>query len=217
MKIDVGLNLLSLYKSFTKAKNEANFQTEPLEDEDYDTTTVTGMTSAILSALEKGECDEAYSLLMEWTMNYPLENGSTILYNYLSVEIYLRMMDGEDDLESNVSNLNSAIDAANTFFMVNSDEGHPMDEIADEIHERISRIINSFDAEVLEEEDLDVDVLENPILLPKVEDASIEGRMKKAIKHHQQKYGDYLQDNERSLIKEICSQLSIDYHEVLPY
>lgn len=211
MKSDIGLKLLSLYRDISGAKSKpSNKFVSVYEMDDFDTTTVEGMTSAILSNLEKGDCDEAYTLLNEWTMNYPLENESTILYNYLSVEIFLRMMDGETELDKNESYLNSAIDAANTFFMVNSDEGHPMDEVAAEIHERLLNIIASFDDDTLDEEELSIEELESPTILPQIEDVSIEGKIKRAIELHKHKYGNYLQDNERNIIKEICKQLELN-------
>lgn len=218
MKTDIGLKLLSLYRDITVMTSKTkNSIVSIKESDDFDISTVEGMTSVILSSLETGNCDEAYSLLTEWTMNYPLENESSILYNYLSVEIFLRMMDGVDDVETSVRNLNLAVDAANTFFMVNSDEGHPMDEIAKEVHERLLNIIGSFDDDTLEEYELRIENLESPILLPLKEDISIEGRLKKAIEKHKQKYGDYLQNNERSLIKEICTQLGADYLKIMHY
>ena len=218
MKTDIGLKLLSLYRDITVMTSKTkNSIVSIKESDDFDISTVEGMTSAILSSLETGNCYEAYSLLTEWTMNYPLENESSIQYNYLSVEIFLRMMDGVDDVETSVRNLNLAIDAANTFFMVNSGEGHPMDEIAKEVHERLLNIIGSFDDDTLEEYELRIENLESPILLPLKEDISIEGRLKKAIEKHKRKYGNYLQNNERNLIKEICTQLEADYLTIMRY
>lgn len=181
---DIGLKLLSLCRDITVMTSKTkNSIVSIKESDDFDISTVEGMTSAILSGLETGNCDKAYSLLTEWTMNYPLEDESSILYNYLSVEIFLRMMNGVDNVETIVRNLNFAVDAANTFFMVNSDEGHPMDEIAKEVHERLLNIIGSFDDDTLEEYELRIENLESPILLPLKEDISIEGRFKKAIEN----------------------------------
>lgn len=100
-------------------------------------------------------------------MNYPLEKEGTSLYNYFCSEYHLRLLDGEDDLtDEMVTNLSEAIDAANSFFMANESEGHVMDNVAEELYNRIKGIIESIGQDDLKEAGLEILCLDEPQLLP---------------------------------------------------
>ena len=96
-KSDIGLKLMSLYRDITKARhnNDSGRASNDLI-EDPDTSTVEGMTVAILSSLDNRDFDGALTLLNDWVMNYPLEKEGTCLYNYLRAEYHLRLLDGEE-------------------------------------------------------------------------------------------------------------------------
>ena len=175
-------------------------------NEGLDTTTVAGMVRAISIALERGDCDEAYTLLDDWTMSFPLENESSALFHYLRVETYLRQMDVEDDDVEYANLLNSVIDSANDFFLANSDSGHAMDDEARGIYRRLAELIASLD--LMEIDDLKVKELELPELLPVEYDVTPSGLIRKALKRHTNKYG-YLNFEARHLLRCICNEFGI--------
>lgn len=161
---DIGLKLLSLYRATTKARHN----NDSSKDSNYSfkhsyTSTVDGMTTAILSSLDNRDFDNALTLLNEWVMSYPLEKEGTSLYNYLRAEYHLRLLVGEEVMTEFVDNLNDAIDAANTFFIANSEERHAMDDLAEELSNRIKGIIESIGKD-LKETGLEILGLDEPQL-----------------------------------------------------
>lgn len=165
-KTDIGLKLLSLYRAITKARynNDSGRLSEDLF-EDSDTSTVEGMTVAILSSLDSRDFDEALTLLNDWVMNYPLEKEVTSLYNYLRAEYHLRLLDGEEVFTETLNNLNEAIDSANSFYFANKSEGHAMDDVAKELSDRLKCIIKSINQDDLKDMGLTIMMLDEPSIL----------------------------------------------------
>lgn len=162
---DIGLQLLSLYRDTTRARHNNDSDKDSNASFKYpDTSTVEGMTTAILSSLDNRDFDNALTLLNEWVMNYPLEKEGTCLYNYLRAEYHSRLLDGEENMTEFADNLNAAIDAANTFFIANSEERHAMDDVAEELYNRIKRIIESIRQDDLKETGLEILDLDEPQL-----------------------------------------------------
>lgn len=170
-KTDIGLKLLSLYRNITKSYHNNEWISPNSLFEIPDKSKVEGMVTAILSALDKRNFNKALTLLNEWTMNYPLEDEGTSLYNYLRAEYHLRLLDGEESIEQFAANLNDIIDAANTFFSANSEERHAMDNVAEELYNRIKGIIESISQDDLKEAGLEILCLDEPQLLPIKPDA----------------------------------------------
>lgn len=132
----VGLQLLSLYKEINDNKNMTNNRLNPTTSEE--------MVKTIRHALERGNYNEAYGLLGEWTMKFPLDNEDGLEYYYLYVQLYLQEMDTTEDNERYFNILNNVIDTANIFFFVNSYDGnHRMDNEAYELYLRLTEIIAS--------------------------------------------------------------------------
>ena len=174
VKSNIGLKLLSLYRDITKARynNDSSRTSEDLF-ENPDTSTVEGMTEAILSSLDSRDFDEALTLLNDWVMNYPLEKEGTSLYNYLRAEYHLRLLDGEEVFTETVNNLNEAIDSANSFYFANESEGHAMDDVAKELSDRLKCIIKSINQDDLKDMGLTIMMLDEPSILHAQSDLTI--------------------------------------------
>lgn len=181
---------------------------------------------SVMQALDRLECDEALSILegLEDVIAEgdeelcDLDEGK-LMYLYLLAETYIRMKDGCEEDEEEVECLNNAIEAANAFFKINSEQGHPMDEEAEDIHSRLMAL-SDYDEEYLEELGVSINRLDAPEILEIKEeisepDDSIHGKIKEAVKRHKSKYDDWLSDRDRNLLHEIGRSLDIETSDLL--